>query len=130
MRSVGLIVAIGTILLVPADSGRAQQDDLRGWVLFAPNIARKVDVTRNGALVASLQVPAGTFLVASYDEKQRTSFANGRWEFQGEFRLYAQPAKESSPSLVPGGRVDQIRAQAPLVLSCAACDVLMENIEP
>ena len=45
---------------------------------------------------------------------------------QAEF----QPAAENTPSPVPGGKVDQIRSEAPLVLSMQDVDVLMDNVAP
>ncbi len=125
MRIANLVALVATFLLLPADSGHAQADDLQGAILFAPNAARTVTVTRRGALLASLQIPQGTLMVASYDEQNPTSFTAGRREFHGDFRLYALPATENTPPPVPGGKIDQIRNEAPLVLSVQDVDVLM-----
>ena len=73
MKIESLVALVVTFLLIPTDRGRAQSDDLLGAVLFAPNAARTVTVTRRGALLASLQIPQGTLLVASYDEQNPTS---------------------------------------------------------
>ena len=128
MKIACLVALVATFLFLPAESSHAQSDDLQGYVLFAPNVARTVTVTRRGALLASLQIPQGTIMVASYDERDPTSFTAGRWEFHGDFRLHALPATENTPPPVPGGKVDQIQREAPLVLSVQDVDVLMENV--
>jgi hypothetical protein len=128
ITTVASVVAVS--LLLPAGLGGAQSDTVEGWVLYAPNSARKVTLMRNGLLLASLEVPTGTTMVAVYDQRQPTSFAPGRWEFHGEFSLHAQAARDMAPLREPGGRVGQIRAEAPLVVSAKGVDVLMENIAP
>jgi hypothetical protein len=122
--------ALGAVtLLAASDRGQTQSATDDGWVLFAPNSARRVTLRRNGVLLGSLTIAKGTALVAFYDQRQPTSFASGRWEFRGDFRLHAQPANEMSPPNVPGGRVEQVRSEAPLLLSAQGVDVLMENVE-
>ena len=128
MRTANLVALVAAFLLLPVDSGRAQSDDLQGAALFAPNVARTVTVTRRGALLATLQIPQGTLLVASYDERNPTSFGDGRFEFHGDFRLYALPATENTPPPAGVRKIDQIRSEAPLVLSVQDADVLMENV--
>jgi hypothetical protein len=128
VATLGSVVAV--YLLLPASPGSVQLDPVEGWVLYAPNSSRKVTLMRNGLLLASLEVPAGTTMVAVYDQRQPTSFAAGRWEFHCDFSLHAQPAKEMAPVREPGGRVDQIRADAPLLVNAKGVDVLMENIGP
>ena len=130
MRTATIVVLVATSLLLSVDSGRAQSDNLEGRILFAPNAARTVTVTRRGELFATLQIPQGTLMVASYDQRNPTTFTAGRWEFHGDFQLHALPATENTPSPVPGGKVDQIRSEAPLVLSLQDVDVLMENVLP
>ena len=78
MRIANLLALVATFLLLPADFGHTQSDDLQGDVLFAPNATRTVTVTRRGALLATLQIPQGTLMVASYDERNPTSFTAGR----------------------------------------------------
>ena len=110
-------------LPVPID--RAQPPGLQGRIVFAPNSARSVRLTRNGALLASLTFPTGMFLSASYDDQKTTSIAAGRWAFEGDFVLRALPAKEPpQPGMT---RVEQAVNQAPLVLTLRGVDVLIEN---
>ena len=129
MKFASLATVVAALLLLPPDLGRAQSDDLKAWVFFAPNPARRVTITRDGALLATFQVREGSLLVASYDDRQPASIAAGRWEFHGDFRLHAQPMKGMPALREPGGRVEQIRSEAPLVLTVQGADVLMENID-
>src|SRR5688572_15427514 len=88
---------------------------LQGGIVFAPNPARSVRLTRNGVVLASLNIPAGMLLSVSYDDQKPTSIAAGRWAFEGDFILRALPVSEPPQ---PGvRRVEQVANQAPLVLS-------------
>lgn len=129
MRVVSLFALVATFLLLSGDSAPAQSDDPQGAILFAPNAARTVTVPRRGALFATLQIPQGTLLVASYDDRNPTSFTAGRREFHGDFELYALDT-ENLPRPAPLRKIDQIRSEAPLVLSVQDVDVLMENVSP
>ncbi len=128
MKIASLVALVVTFLLLPVVHSRTQSDDLQGMIYFAPNSARRVTLTRNGALLASFQVPEGVFLSAAYDDQQPTSLAAGRWEFHGDFRLRAQPAGEA-PGQPPGRGFEQIMSTAPLVLMVDGVDILMENID-
>ena len=50
-------VVVAICLCWLADYGRAQTDDLQGGIFWAPNSARKVTLTRNGAVLASIEIP-------------------------------------------------------------------------
>ena len=97
-------------------------------MLIAPNAARTVTVTRRGALLVTLQIPHGTFMIASYDKRNPTSFTARRFEFHGDFRLYALLATENTPPPAGVRKISQIRSEARLVLSVQDVDVFMENV--
>ena len=133
-----LLVALVTVFLLSMDRGqtqgalpvpidRGQPAGLQGGIVFAPNPARNVRLTRNGALMASLNIPAGMFLSVSYDDQKPTSIATGRWAFEGDFVLRALPASEPTE---PGvRRVEQVVNQAPLILTLRGVEVLIENVQ-
>jgi hypothetical protein len=115
-------------LLLPMARGRAQSAGLQGGILFAPNTARTVTISKNGALLASLSIPKGTFLRATYDEGAPQSIAEGRWEFHGDVALRALRASDAASR--PGERVsEQTMSLAPLVVTAQGVDVVIENVQ-
>jgi hypothetical protein len=128
MKAFRLVVLVVTLLYWPVSDSRAQSGDLEGGIFWAPNSARRVTLTRNGALMASFEVPEGTFLSASYDDQQPSSIQAGHWEFHGDFELRAQPLSESPPPPGGGRRMEEIMRDAPLTLTVQDVDVLIENV--
>jgi len=124
MRTIGLVASIAALVFLPVERGGAQAPGLQGGIVFAPNPARTVTISKNGVLRASFNIPTGTFLSASYDDKQPTSITSGRWEFHGDFVLRAQSASEMPP---PGGGIAERMSKAPLVLTVQGMDVVIEN---
>jgi hypothetical protein len=122
-----LAALVVAFLLFPMERGRAQSGASLGGILFAPNSVRSVTLSKNGVPLASLNVPKGTALSASYDNRQSNSITGGRWEFHGDFALRALPATElaSRPS---GERAEQTMSRAPLVLTAQGVDVMIENV--
>lgn len=138
MKSMILAALVTSLLLFSMDRGHAQgalpiPDDrgqpagLQGGIVFAPNSARSVRLMRNGALLASLNIPTGMLLSASYDDQKPASIASGRWTFEGDFVLRVLPASE--PPMPGVRRVEQVVNLAPLVLTLRGVDVLIENLE-
>jgi hypothetical protein len=128
MRAIVLAAVVTAFVLLPVGRGRAAQSNLlECGILIAPNVARRVIVTRNGALVTSLTIPRGMIICASYDEPP-TLMSAGRWESFGDFVLRAQPASELPPAGMR--RVEQMVRQALLVLTVQKSNVLIENVEP
>jgi hypothetical protein len=124
-RIAALVVAF---LLIPMVRGRAQSAGLSGGILFAPNAARQVTLSRNGVLLTSMTTPRGTFLRASYDEGAPKSIAERRWEFHGEFALRVLPAIEAASRPAGEGLSEQLMRRAPLLLTAQGVDVVIENV--
>ncbi len=131
MRTLTISLVVVVLLAIGVTYGQTGGGaGLQGGILFAPNSARTVTATRSGVLLASLQIPQGTLLIASYDEQNPTSFTAGRWEFHGDFALYAAPAGDNTFPRAPLRNIDQVRSAAPLVLSMRDVDVLISNVDP
>ena len=136
-----VLTLVAACVLFQVDGGRAQSDRLHGGVFLAPNSARSVMLSRNGAQLASFMVPKGTFLFVSYDDRQPSSIADGRLEFHGDLELRASPASEALQPQVRGDtlpanarsgfgtRIQQRISQAPLVLSVQGVDAVIENVD-
>jgi hypothetical protein len=125
MRTIGVAAFTVALVVSPVErGGAAQSPGLQGSIVFAPNAGRIVTIFKNGALRASFNIPTGTFLSASYDDKQPTSLAPSRWEFHGDFVLRAQSRSEMP---APGGGIAQRLSNAPLVLSVQGMDVVIED---
>ena len=127
MRNAVLAIVLLAGLLVPGGDGWSQI--LRGGIFWAPNPSRRVTLSQNGATVASLLLPAGTFMSAAYDNQQRNLVTAGRWEFQGDVVLKIQPAA-TSPGQPPGRKAGEIMSRPPIILMLSDVEVLIENVMP
>lgn len=127
MRTTILAAVVVSLVLFPVGRGRAQSASLQGGIFFAPNSARSVTLVRNGEPLASFSIPKGTFLSASYDDKQPNSITAGRWEFHGDIALRIQPAS-AAPRLWPGKTLEQVMREAPLLLTGQDMDVVIESV--
>src|SRR3954467_8917132 len=88
-----MLIAFAAVVLGFKNHSDAQSASLTGPILWAPNPARSVTLSRGGRTVTTLSVPAGTFLSASYDDRGPL-IAEGRREFHGNIRLRAMSAAE------------------------------------
>jgi hypothetical protein len=120
------VLLIGAVLII---SGDGWGQTARGGIFWAPNPSRHVTISQDGATVASLLLPAGTFMSASYDEQQQNLITAGRWEFRGDVTLRVQPAA-TAPGQPPGRRATEIMSRPPITLTLSAVDVLIENVAP
>jgi hypothetical protein len=123
------VIALGLVawLLVPGNSGWSQ--NLLGGIFWAPNPSRRVTLSQNGDIVASLLLPAGTFMSASYEDQREALTTPGRWELHGNVVLNVQPAA-TAPGRPPGRSVDEIMSRPPITLTLSTVDVLIENVAP
>jgi hypothetical protein len=120
-----MLAAFAAIVLGGSDHSGAQSASLTGPILWAPNPARSVTVSRRGHALTTLSFPAGTFLSASYDDREPNLISPGRWEFHGNFQLRATSAAE----MVANGKTLAERMNgAPLVLTATDMDVTIENV--
>src|SRR5262245_37379396 len=87
--------------------------DLSGGILWAPNIERRVTITRNGEPMVSLTVPVGSIMSASYDERLDSVIRPGHWEFRGDVVIRVLP--NAARNRARG--VAEDLAVAPLVLT-------------
>ena len=126
-RTMVVIALIVAFLLFPIEGSRAQSTGLSGGIFFAPNSVRSVTLSKGGAVVASFSIPKGTYLSASYDDKQPHSITPGRWEFHGDIAVRVQPAS-AMQQRQPGQTVEQVMNQAPVVLTGQGMDVVVENV--
>jgi hypothetical protein len=117
-----MLIAFAAIVL-GSDHSSAQSPSMNGPILWAPNPGRSVTLSRGGHRVTTLSFPAGTFLSASYDDRQPL-IAEGRWEFHGKFLLRAMPASEM---VANGEPLAERMNRAPLVLTATDMDVTIEN---
>jgi hypothetical protein len=124
-----MTVAFGLMILGFDINGVAQTDELRGGINWAPNSARSVTISRGGMVLTTFILPAGTFLSASYDDRQPSVINPGHFEFQGDFVLRAQPAADA-PGQPPGRRFEEIMSRPPFVLTLQNVDVVIENLTP
>jgi len=118
-----MLIAFAAIVLGSSDHSSAQSASLTGPILWAPNPPRSVTLSRGGHPVTTLSFPAGTFLSASYDDRQPL-IAEGRWEFHGKFLLRAMPASEM---VANGERLAERMNRAPLILTATDMDVIVKN---
>ena len=119
-------VLVVLLMLCTINRGRAQSVGLQGGIMFAPNVARTVTVSRNGDELGSFNVPKGAFLGVSYDDRQPHVITEGHFEFHGDITVRIQPAS-AAPSLT-GKRLEQVISEAPLVLTGQGTDLVIENI--
>ena len=72
MKSLRLVAsAVVLLALFPITHGSAQpSSELQGLIVFAPNAIRTVTFSREGATVASFEVPSGKWLRVSYDDSR------------------------------------------------------------
>jgi hypothetical protein len=127
MRNTFLGIAVVASLLVPAAVGLAQSR--KGGIFWAPTATRQITVTQNGATVASLMVPADSFMSASYDDQQQSLVSPGRWQFKGDVVLRIQPVA-SAPPRVRGNGAEQVMINPPVTLTVSNVDVLVTNVNP
>ena len=120
------VLLIGAVLTI---SGDGWGQTARGGIFWAPNPSRQVTISQNGATVASLLLPTGTFMSASYDEQQQNLITPGRWQFRGDVTLRVQPAA-TAPGEPPGRKLVEIMSRPPVTLTLSAVDVLIENVTP
>jgi hypothetical protein len=112
-----LMVTAGVALTAFAP-GHAQAQET---IYFAPNVARTVTLSKQGVLLASMAVPAGTAISVRWEGSPSTRpTAEGRFEVHGnvEVRLMAgsqrdrsiplQEAMSQSPLTVTGDAVDLV----------------------
>src|SRR3954470_21535452 len=120
-----MLVAFAAIVLGGSNHSSAQSPSMNSAIVWAPNSARLVTLSRGGHPLTTLSFPAGTFLSASYRERRPTLVSPGRWEFHGDLLLHAMPAGE----MVENGEPIALRMnRAPLVLTATDMDVRIENV--
>ena len=100
-------------------------------VFAGPGSSRRVTITQGGAAVASLVLPADTFLMATYDDDDQREYrlSEVRWEFHGNVVLKAQPVA-TLPGQAQERTADEIFRNPPVVLTLSGVDVLVENVTP
>lgn len=109
--------------------GEGWGQNVRGGIFWAPNPSRRVTLSRNGSNVASLLLPAGTFMSATYENQQQPLATPGRWEFRGDVTLRVQPAA-TAPGQPPGRTAAEIMSRPPVTITLSGVDVLVENETP
>lgn len=125
MRTI-LAVLVVSLVLCAIGLVRAQSPELQDEIMFAPNVARTVTVSRNGEALGSFNLPRGAFLAVSYDKRQLHVITDGRAEFRGDIAVRIQPAS-AAPRLT-GKRLEQVMNEAPLVLTGQGMDVIVDNV--
>ena len=119
------LIVFAAIVLGSEDQPAAQSPSVNSAIVWAPNSARLVTLSRGGHLLTTLSFPAGTFLSASYTERKPSLIAQQRWEFHGDLSLHAMPASE----MVANGEPIALRMnRAPLLLTVTDMDVTIENV--
>jgi hypothetical protein len=93
MKRMVMVVILSLGVVMPNGVGWGQ--GLRGGIFWAPNPSRRVTLSQDGNIVASLLLPAGTFMSATYDDQQQNLVTAGRWEFRGDVVLRVQPTATS-----------------------------------
>ena len=121
-----IFVLVIAALLASAGHGLAQGPM---GVFAGPGSSRRVTITQGGAAVASLVLPADTFLMATYDNQREYRLSEVRWEFHGNVVLKAQPVA-TLPGQAQERTADEIFSNPPVVLTLSGVDVLVENVTP
>jgi hypothetical protein len=135
MRLTLMLVAFAAIVLGGSDHSSAQSPSMNSAMVWPPNRARLVTLSRGGHPLTTLSFPAGTFLSASYNERGAPDrsrdvtsphlVSQQRWEFHGDLRLHAMPAGE----MIENGEPIALRMnRAPLSLTVTDMDVTIENV--
>jgi len=120
-----MLIAFSAIVLGGSDDSSAQSASPNGVIVWAPNSARLVTLSRGGHPLTTLSFPAGTFLSASYDEGRPNLVSPGRWAFHGNLLLHAMNAAD----MVETGEPIALRMnRAPLLLTANDMDVTIENV--
>jgi hypothetical protein len=120
-RLAGVIVAA---VVLSIDSGSAQVPSLRGGLVVTPNVEHEVTISRGGTLLASLRLPAGIAINASYDETRPHSIEPERWEFHGDFMLGVELASELPPQ---GVGIFRKMAEAPIFIAVRDMEVVIRK---
>src|SRR5258706_5603142 len=124
------VMVIAFALTVMMTSGEGWGQNLIGGIYWGPNPGRRVTLSQNGNVVATLLLPDGTFMSATYNNQpQQNLVTAGRWELRGDVVLRVQPAA-TSPGEPPGRRTDFIMSNPPITLRLSMVDVLIENVSP
>jgi hypothetical protein len=126
MRKILSAVVLTVLILVLANNGLGQSRQNTAY--FAAFGDRRVDISRRGALVASLSIPEGVLMSITHDAP-RPVIASARRQFSGDLTIRVQPGGTSKPRPPdPSRRAEVIMSTAPFVLTISGMDVVVEDL--
>lgn len=122
--------------LFAANHLRAQADKtppgLGTVFIDAQDVARNVTISRQGAVLAYIQLPKGTTLSAVDEHRKPNHLGGGKFEFHGNFELRAMlptdiPAAAKAAGHMPAA---ELMTHAPMVIAAQGVDVTVERETP
>jgi len=106
------------------------QSDQNRTVYFAggqrSGLERTVTISKNGTVITSFTLPAGTFLSASDQHRNAVPLAGGRFEFHGSVELRVVPAADGPKGSMPAA---DLMSRAVIVVNGEGVDVAIEQRE-
>src|SRR5262245_37582220 len=85
------ILGAALVGLILGGGGIGWSQELGGGIVWAPNIERRVTITRDGQPMVSLTVPVGSIMSASYDDRLDSVIRPRHWEFRGDVVIRILP---------------------------------------
>jgi hypothetical protein len=95
----------------------------------AQDCARNITISRQGAVLAYIQLPKGTHLSAADEHRKPNHLGGGKFEFHGNFELRAMlptdiPAAAKDAGHMPAA---ELMSHAPMVMTAQGVDVILEK---
>ena len=111
-------------------SAQSDQPEWYGHYFRSPDKASRVSITRNGTLLASLDVPEDVHLSVYWEEARTPTIEFDRATFpQGNVEIRTLLASERNPGGT-GEPAEVMMEQAPLVMVIADVQVVVESVDP
>ena len=91
--------------------------------------ARNITLSRQGAVLAFIQLPKGTYLSAVDEHRKPNHLGGGRFEFHGDFELRAMPPSDIPAAAKAAGNMAAaaLMSHAPMVMTAQGVDVILEK---
>lgn len=95
----------------------------------AQDAPRNVIISRQGAVLAYIQLPKGTLLSAVDEHRKPNHLSGGKFEFHGNFELRAMLPSDIPPEAKAAGRTPafELMSHAPMVMAAQGVDVILEK---
>jgi hypothetical protein len=93
-------------------------------IFFAPNAARTITLSKQGVILASFTVGAGTAISVGWTNGPYTRpDPDGRFEVHGDVEIRLQPVSQRDPAV----KLEQAMLQSPLTLTGRTVDLVINR---